>query len=242
MNFIFSIEGNIGSGKSTLVDILKNHVPKIDMEHFKFIYLQEPVDEWKEIKNEKGISILEEFYSDSGKWAFSFQMMAYISRLSLLKKTIKENPNSIIITERSLLTDKHVFAKMLYDEKKISHIDYQIYNKWFNDFIKDIQMSGIIYVKTSPDKCYERIKKRNRQGENIPIEYLLKCSDYHDDWIDNHDNVLVFNGDIDFKEDPQILNKWIETIKNFIKNNERIKELTSIYNKSKTVPMWGVLH
>ena len=88
MNFIFSIEGNIGSGKSTLVDILKNHVPKIDMEHFKFIYLQEPVDEWKEIKNEKGISILEEFYSDSGKWAFSFQMMAYISRLSLLKKTI----------------------------------------------------------------------------------------------------------------------------------------------------------
>ena len=51
MNFIFSIEGNIGSGKSTLVDILKNHVPKIDMEHFKFIYLQEPVDEWKEIKN-----------------------------------------------------------------------------------------------------------------------------------------------------------------------------------------------
>ena len=103
-------------------------------------------------------------------------------------------------------------------------------------------MSGIIYVKTSPDKCYERIKKRNRQGENIPLEYLLKCSDYHDDWIENHDNVLVFDGDIDFKEDTQILNKWIETIKNFIKNNKHIKDLTTLYNKSKTVPMWGVLH
>ena len=45
-------------------------------------------------------------------------MMAYISRLAQLKKIIKEHPWSIIITERSIFTDRNVFAKMLYDNKK----------------------------------------------------------------------------------------------------------------------------
>ena len=130
MHFIFSIEGNIGSGKSTLVEILKKSKKNIKLSNLPIVYLQEPVDQWDKIKNENGISILEEFYKNPKKWAFSFQMMAYISRLSLLKKTIRENPNSIIITERSTFTDRNVFAKMLYDEKNISHIDYQIYNTW----------------------------------------------------------------------------------------------------------------
>ena len=62
---------------------------------------------------------IEKFYKDQQKYAFSFQMMAYISRLALLRRVIRENPNAIIITERSVFTDKEVFAKMLYDEGKI---------------------------------------------------------------------------------------------------------------------------
>ena len=54
-------------------------------------------------------------------------MLAYITRLNLIKETIKNNPNAIIITERSLYTDKMVFAKMLYEDGYINNIEYQIF-------------------------------------------------------------------------------------------------------------------
>ena len=126
---IISIEGNIGSGKTTLLTNLKNYYK----DNENIIFLKEPVDEWAQIKDENGATILEKFYADQAKYSFSFQMMAYISRLKLLRDTLKKynNKKIIIITERSLYTDNMVFAKMLYDSGKIEHINYQIYLNWF---------------------------------------------------------------------------------------------------------------
>ena len=81
---IFSIDGNIGSGKSTIVRQLK-----ILLEHDQnIIFLEEPVNEWSEIKSNDGTTILEKFYTNQDKYAFSFQMMAYISRLAPYEKTL----------------------------------------------------------------------------------------------------------------------------------------------------------
>ena len=117
-----SIEGNIGGGKTTLLAEIK----KIWADK-QIIFVREPVDEWEKIKDQQGLSILEKFYENQEKYAFSFQMVAFISRLKLLKEAVENNPNAIIITERSLYTDKLVFAKMLYDSNKIEYINYQIY-------------------------------------------------------------------------------------------------------------------
>jgi deoxyadenosine/deoxycytidine kinase len=119
---IISIEGNIGSGKSTLLAHLKETCPNV-------VFVKEPVDEWEKIRDENGVSMLEKFYADQTKYSFSFQMMAYISRLKILRDTIRNNGDRplTIITERSLNTDKMVFAKMLYDQGKIEDVKYQIY-------------------------------------------------------------------------------------------------------------------
>lgn len=127
---IISIEGNIGSGKSTLLAHLKEKYKNSS----NILFLREPVDEWEGIKDENGVTMLQKFYNDQKTYAFSFQMMAYISRLALLKDAIKNNPNSIIITERSLFTDKMVFAKMLCESGNIEEVNYQIYLKWFECF------------------------------------------------------------------------------------------------------------
>ena len=181
---IISIDGNIGSGKSTLMANLRQHYK----EDVNVVFLKEPVDEWVKIKDKNGITILEKFYEDTEKYAFSFQMMAYISRLKVLKDTLK-NINStkktIIISERSLYTDKMVFAKMLYDTNKIDHVNYQIYLNWFDAFSEEFPVHKIIYVKTVPEKCNSRILKRAREGENlIPLEYLQSCHMYHNNMID----------------------------------------------------------
>ena len=186
MAIIYTVEGNIGSGKSTLVKILKKLLPQ-RISATKFIFLQEPVDIWNTIKDSDGKTIIEKFYSNQEKYSFPFQMMAYISRLSILRTALKQNYD-IIFTERSLLTDKNVFAKMLYDDKKINEIEYQIYNNWFHEFIAEFPEIEFIYVKTQPEIADERILKRAREGETIPLEYLKTCHEYHENWLINHKN------------------------------------------------------
>lgn len=215
---IISIEGNIGSGKSTLVSILH----ELFKDELDYCFLQEPVDIWNTIKDEQNVTILERFYDNTEKFAFQFQMMAYISRLSIIKKAIKNKNYKYIISERCVYTDANVFAKMLYDDKKITLIEYTIYKKWFDEFIEDMPQPIIIYVKTSPEVASERVIKRNRKGEHIPIEYLTKCHQYHEEWLSNTNyNMLVLDGNDDIKEYPDIIDEWIRNIDEFIKINSR---------------------
>jgi len=213
---IVSIEGNIGSGKSTLLGHLKEHFKGDDT----VVFLDEPVKEWESIKDHVGKTMLEKFYADQDKYAFSFQMMAYISRLALLKKTMEECPGATIITERSLYTDKFVFAKMLYDMGKIEDVNYQIYTKWFDTFLQDCELSKIIYVKAKPTVCHERVMRRSRNGEDvISLEYLERCGVYHDYMISENSNILdtlVLDGDIDIRENAEQIDIWREDIIKFI--------------------------
>ena len=215
MHYIFTIEGNIGSGKSTLVKKLKKTFDNID--NIKIIFLQEPVSVWENIKDKNGKNIIEKYYENQKKYAFSFQMMAYISRIHQIKDVLKTNKNVIIISERSIFTDKEIFAKMLYDDNKIEEIEYNIYLKWFDEFVKDIPISGIIYVKTNPEICEKRVIKRNRKGETIPLSYLQNCHRYHENWLNNENTpILTLNGNQEFIND--IPDGWFNTIKIFIKN------------------------
>ena len=192
--FIFSIEGNIGSGKSTLVEYLKKNLNKI--EKYKVIYLQEPVDIWNTVTDQHGVGILEKYYSDQKKYAFSFQMMAYITRLSQLRNLIRESPDyTVILTERCLYTDYNIFAKMLYDSGLIEPIEYSIYCKWFNQFIDETDVSGFIYLKTTPETCMNRVTLRNRDGESkLSLEYLKNCHNYHENWLVNN-HILTIDGE-----------------------------------------------
>jgi deoxyadenosine/deoxycytidine kinase len=213
MTVIISIEGNIGTGKSTLVSELEKYFK----DNNKIGFLQEPVDIWNTIKDENGTTILEKFYENNEKYAFQFQMMAYISRLSIMKNAIKQNKYKYIITERSLYTDSNIFAKMLYDDKKISEIEYSIYKMWFEEFINDIPLTKIIYVKADPQISLERVITRNRLGENIPLSYLQRCHDYHENWLSQTDyDKLTLDGNNNIKTNPHIIIDWIKQIETFI--------------------------
>ena len=217
MAAIYSIDGNIGSGKSRLIqELQKQNIFN------NVIFIQEPVNSWNGVKDQNGKTILEHFYEDQNKYAFSFQIMAYISRLAQLKEYIKKNPTAILITERCTYTDREVFAKMLHDDQLISDIDMKIYLMWFDEFMKDIPIKGFIYVKTLPSKCFERVKKRNRKGEQIPLEYLEKCHLYHQNWLIDEKNILILNGNQEYQEDNKLINAWAILIKKFTEKRERV--------------------
>jgi len=180
--FIVSLEGNIGSGKSTLMDHLKDHLKYVGSR--SVVYVNEPLAQWESIKNKEGVGMLQLFYADPKKYAFSFQMMAYISRLANLQQTIVNHPNDIIVMERSLLTDYHVFARMLYDSTDLLEEEYAIYKTWFYHF-NEIHMDALIYLECPPEVSLERCMKRNRPGESITLEYMTKVHERHEEWLQN---------------------------------------------------------
>lgn len=179
---IISIEGNIGAGKSTLLERLQKHcVGRSDI-----VFLREPVDIWEAVRDPAdGQNILQKFYGDSAKYSFPFQIMAFMSRLSLIEGAIREHPEcSVIVCERSLCADRNIFAKMLSDDGLIESVCYQIYGKMYDEFSSKYVADGIVYVDAEADVCFRRIAKRGRDGEGgIALDYLEKCKKYHDIWL-----------------------------------------------------------
>jgi deoxyadenosine/deoxycytidine kinase len=111
---------------------------------------------------------------------------------------------------------------MLYESGKIEDVNYQIYCKWFDAFVKDFPICGVIYVETDPKICHSRIAKRSRLGEsNIPLDYLKSCDCYHTHMLNRDfqkvsNRQLVLDGNTDIYENQYVLDDWIENIKLFV--------------------------
>ena len=242
---IISFDGNIGSGKSTTCyeyeqylkrilqsssstnDDLIHILPNITSFEEEVCFLDEPVALWNKVCDENGVNILTNLYKNIRANAFKFQMMAYISRLSLLRKAVKNQKIKLIITERSVETDRNVFAKMLYDAGDISHDEFQIYTLWFDEFLTDIPLGGIVYIHASPDVCIERIHKRARSGETIHPDYIERCHQYHEDWIrERKCPLLELPANEDMNKTPTLMMERMESINEFIRGLLR-KKITS---------------
>ena len=176
---IYSIEGNIGAGKTTILEQIESlGNPRISV-------VREPVDAWTSIRDSNGENILEKFYKDPKSYSFPFQVLAFNTRLNTLKTAIVEYSHcDVILCERSLHADGYIFAKMLYDDGFIDEISYRIYEKMYSNGIHEFPLSGVIYLDVEPDICAERILKRGRMGEeNIKMDYLQRCHEYHQTWL-----------------------------------------------------------
>ena len=186
---LISIEGNIATGKSTHFEYIKT------LQLDKVYFVDEPVEEWRNIKDKNNMNALECFYNDK-KNSFCFQVLAYITRLKKLIDIIKKYPNDIIMSERCIESDKYVFAKMLYESGDISSIEWETYNYWYNCFSEISKVDLIIYISTDPAECLKRVKSRNRNEEtSIPLEYLEQCHNKHEEWLNSTSiPVIKING------------------------------------------------
>jgi deoxyadenosine/deoxycytidine kinase len=223
---VLSLEGNIGAGKSTILAKLQIYIEYHKSEiPGKILFMKEPVDQWASIADTvSGETILQKFYADPKTNAFAFQIMAYTTRMNMLRKMIadnqKEGEQLIIICERCLETDKEVFAKMLYDDGFIDNLHYQIYNLVSSE--NPFKTSGIIYLETDPTICFERISNRGRSGEQgIAIDYLKKCHAYHEAWFCKTSQSILklnVNDDVtyDLLDETDLGTFWVKQISEFI--------------------------
>lgn len=199
---MYFVEGNIGSGKSTFLKKLST----------EFKVVQEPVDEWSKMKNANGKNILEEFYEDPVRNAYLFQSIAFRSRV----KNITDLDENAIV-ERSIYTDRMVFAEVAKEDGNINEIEWNDYTEWFDFIVKHIgfKPKGFIYLRTEPEKSHERITKRNRLGEsNISLDYLRKLHERHDKWLLDEANVLILDVTEEFESNPEHL---VQKVRDFVR-------------------------
>lgn len=180
----FVVEGNIGAGKSTFLRLIGAELG-IDV-------IYEPTDKWQ--RKDKEGNLLDLFYKDTPRWAYTFQSYAFISRIqSQIEHEANVTTTDPQVYERSVYCDRYCFAKNCFELDFMSALEWSIYKEWFGWLVEAYtkKPSGFIYLRTTPDVCYTRIQKRSRCEESsIPLSYLEALHSRHEEWLINKHDVL----------------------------------------------------
>jgi deoxyadenosine/deoxycytidine kinase len=182
-----AVAGNIGSGKSTLVEFLSRE--------YGFRPYYEP--------NEYN-PYLVDFYADMKRWAFQSQMYFLARKLRLHQELTKERHT--VIQDRTIYEDAEIFAENLYRQKKMSPRDYQTYRELYDALARELRPPDVmIYLRCSLPALKKRIKMRGRPEEQaIPRTYLARLQDLYEGWFERYDlsETLVIETDhLDYIQD-----------------------------------------
>jgi deoxyadenosine/deoxycytidine kinase len=209
MPFVISIDGNIGSGKSTLINELKKICATYTGK--KICFIKEPINLWMNTCND-GLSIFDRFMQNSVRWGLTFQIYVLTTMYNELRTHINNNEYDIIILERSVYSSRHIFFEYLKQNNIVTDVEYLIYISVFDTICNSSMIDKYVYLKTDDEICYQRICNRNRNSENLlSIEYIQKLGEMYDNWIVN-ENHINLNGNINFIDDVCVLRQWISLI------------------------------
>jgi deoxyadenosine/deoxycytidine kinase len=217
------IEGNMGAGKSTFLKIIEKHLD-IDA-------IFEPATKWQAENDQE--NLLHLFYKDISRWAYTFQSYAFISRVNALLKNhdnlhAESKDSRIKILERSVYCDRYCFAKNCFESGFMTKMEWNIYKEWFS-WLADRytpRPRGFIYMQTTPQTCYNRMKKRSRSEEiGVSLSYLTALHKRHEDWLVHKRGiseylvripVLILDCNEEFETNTNIQKKHINAIQKFI--------------------------
>ena len=163
-----SIEGSIGCGKSTLLSRLQHET--------RLPVFLEPIQNW---------TLLTKFYENTERRSFAFNLEVLLSMSQW-----KDN-KYVAFYERSPLSCRRVFTELAYKNKQLTKEELDIFDVLYKTYAWDQDI--IIYIKTDPDVCYDRMKARNRNcEETVSLQYLKDLNVMHDEMIQYVSNSKTF--------------------------------------------------
>ena len=198
---LITIDGNIGCGKTGVLNYLhKSYRYPIDLE---------PVDNWQEDLNL--------IYNDmnNNNNLFNFQVKIWLDRCWIQNNIDSE----FVLVERSPAFIKNIFIKYAYDNNIISKDQNDILEYLHNKTNHIWKDNVYIYLRSNPESCMTRIKKRNRKSEDkIKLEYLNDINNLHNEYYDKlkSQNINIHIIDVENKNINMIANE-VKTIIDKIK-------------------------
>ncbi|XP_008700739.1 thymidine kinase 2, mitochondrial isoform X4 [Ursus maritimus] len=122
-------------------------------------------------------------YRDACRWGLTLQ--TYV-QLTMLEHHTRPQTSPVRLMERSIHSARYIFVENLYRSGKMPEVDYVILSEWFDWIVRNIDMSVdlIVYLRTTPETCYQRLRLRCREEETvIPLEYLNAIHHLYEEWL-----------------------------------------------------------
>ncbi|MBS7273876.1 MAG: deoxynucleoside kinase [Bacteroidales bacterium] len=182
------IAGNIGSGKTTLTEMLAAHygwTPKYESVTYN--------------------PYLEDYYKDIPRWSYNLETYFLAQRFQDLLDISRSD--GVIIQDRTIMEGVHIFVANNYDMGNLSQRDYETYMQLFNLMMSMVREPDLlIYLKSSVPHLVSRIQQRGREYEqSISLDYLAGLNERYESWIGSYQgNLLIVDSDsLDFKHRPE---------------------------------------
>ena len=216
MKKFITIAGNIGVGKSSLVQMLSNRLG------WKPFF--EPV---------ANNPYLADFYEDMKAWGFHSQIFFLSHRLRVYRELA--DCQSSVILDRSLYEDAEIFARNLFTNGIMNQRDYETYEALYHSLISFLPTPDLmIYLRASVSTLSGRIIKRGRDFEKtIKSDYLDQLNQAYEAWISNFSlcPVLTIPTDnLDFVSMPDHLDLIVRKVDEKISGKEEVVFLPEEYS------------
>ncbi|XP_013010367.1 thymidine kinase 2, mitochondrial isoform X3 [Cavia porcellus] len=146
----------------------------------KSVVLMEPVPKWRNVHGHNPLGLM---YHDACRWGLTLQ--TYV-QLTMLDQHTRPQMSPVRLMERSIHSARYIFVENLYKSGKMPEVDYVILCEWFDWIVKNMNVSVdlIVYLRTSPETCHQRLKLRCREEEKvIPLEYLEAIHQLYEEWL-----------------------------------------------------------
>lgn len=212
------IEGNVGAGKSTFLKLIKDYF------HAQVVF--EPHQKWQHEDSEH--NLLAKFYTDTQRWAYTFQTYAFVTRVIEQEKHARTNPFPLQFLERSVFSDRYCFAKNAHERGHMNTLEWKLYTEWFSWLVDGYvqKPSAFVYLQVDPKTCFKRLQKRDRSEEaTVTLEYLEQLHEKHEQWLLKKEGVADYLRDVpvltlaagdNFESDRNVLEKHVSQIATFL--------------------------
>ncbi|XP_040079833.1 deoxyguanosine kinase, mitochondrial isoform X3 [Oryx dammah] len=137
-------------------------------------------------------NLLDMMYQEPARWSYTFQTFSFLSRLKVQLEAFPEKllevGKAVQIFERSVYSDRYIFAKTLFENGSLSDIEWHIYQDWhyflLQEFASRLRLHGFIYLQAAPQVCLKRLHRRGRQEEKeVELAYLEQLHGQHEAWL-----------------------------------------------------------